>query len=110
MRMVTSLQVLAGDEGSSAPTDADRAVRAALEGYRGGIAQYADAAFLDIWYAQVTAEDLLSVVVAEEREDLRGELHQRATEADERRCGEEVHRGGRRSRPPGRGAAVPGSG
>ena len=78
MRMVTSLQVLAGDGGSSRSTDADGAVRAALEGYRSAISRYADAAFLDVWYAQITAEDLLSVVVAEEREDLAVKLHQRA--------------------------------
>ena len=39
MRMVASLQVLARDEGLTSAKEADRAVRAALDGYRGGIAQ-----------------------------------------------------------------------
>jgi uncharacterized protein (DUF2252 family) len=75
MRMVASLQVLARDAGL---TDADRAVGAALDGYRSGISQYAEARFLDIWYAQITAEDLLTVVVAEERADIAARLHKRA--------------------------------
>ena len=58
--------------------EGDRAVRAALDGYRHGISQYAHARFLDIWYAQITADDLLSVVVAEERTDLATRLHKRA--------------------------------
>jgi uncharacterized protein (DUF2252 family) len=78
MRLVTSVQVLAGEEGLTNPTEADRAVRAALDGYRSGISRYAEARFLDIWYAQITAEDLLSVVVAEERADIAAWLHKRA--------------------------------
>ena len=78
MRMAASLQVLARDAGLPNARDADRAVRAALDGYRSGISQYAEARFLDIWYAQITAEDLLSVVVAEERADIAARLHRRA--------------------------------
>ena len=78
MRMVTSLQVLARDAGMTNAKEADRAVRAALEGYRVGIAQYAEARFLDIWYAQITADDLLAVAVPEERVDLAARLHKRA--------------------------------
>ena len=78
MRMVASLQVLAREEGLKNPKEADRAVRAALEGYRVGISQYADARFLDVWYEQVTADDLLSVVVTEERADIAARLHKRA--------------------------------
>ena len=78
MRMVTSLQVLTRDAGTTNAKEADRAVRAALEGYRVGIAQYAEARFLDIWYAQITADDLLAVAVPEERADLAARLHKRA--------------------------------
>ena len=78
MRMVASLQVLARDHGMTNAKDADRAVRAALGGYRTRIAHYADARFLDIWYEQTTAEDLLSVVVDEEREDIAARIHKRA--------------------------------
>ena len=78
MRMVASLQVLARDHGMTNAKEADRAVRATLEGYRTQIARYADARFLDIWYEQITAEDLLSVVVDEEREDIAARIHKRA--------------------------------
>ena len=78
MRMVASLQVLAGDAGLTNAKEADRAVLAALDGYRRGISEYAEARFLDIWYAQITADDLLSVVVAEERADIAARLRKRA--------------------------------
>ena len=79
MRMVASLQVLARDHGVTSAKDADRAVGAALDGYRTQIARYADARFLDIWYEQITAEDLLSVVVVdEELEDIVTRVHERA--------------------------------
>jgi uncharacterized protein (DUF2252 family) len=78
IRLVTSLQVLARDYGLTDAKEADRAVGAALEGYRTQIADYASARFLDIWYEQITAEDLLSVVVDEEREDIAARLHKRA--------------------------------
>jgi uncharacterized protein (DUF2252 family) len=78
MRMAASLQVLACTEGLTDATRADRAVRAALEGYRAGIARYAEARFLDVWYEQITADDLLSVVVGEERADIAARLHRRA--------------------------------
>ena len=79
MRMAASLQVLARTEGLKDGKEADRAVRAALDGYRVGIARYAHARFLDIWYAQITAGDLLRVVVGEERADAAAaRLHKRA--------------------------------
>ena len=78
MRMAASLQVLARDTGLTNAREADRAVRAALDGYRSGISRYAEARFLDVWYAQITADDLLSVVVAEERADIAARLHKRA--------------------------------
>jgi uncharacterized protein (DUF2252 family) len=78
MRMVASLQVLAHDAGLTNAKEADRAVLAALDGYRSGISQYAEARFLDIWYTQITAEDLLGVVVAEERADIASRLRKRA--------------------------------
>ena len=78
MRMAASLQVLARDAGLTKARDVDRAVRAALDGYRSGISRYAEARFLDVWYAQITSADLLSVVVAEERADIAARLHKRA--------------------------------
>jgi uncharacterized protein (DUF2252 family) len=78
IRMVASLQVLAHHGGLTNAKEPDRAVRAALDGYRTGISRYADARFLDVWYEQITAEDLLSVVVAEERAEIAGRLHNRA--------------------------------
>jgi len=78
MRMVASLAVLADHHGSSGK-EADRAVRAALDGYRTQIAHYASARFLDVWYEQFTAGDLLGVVVEdEEREDIAARLDRRA--------------------------------
>ncbi len=78
MRMAASVQVLARDAGMTEAREADRAVRAALDGYRSGISRYAEARFLDVWYAQITADDLLSVVVGEERADIAARLHKRA--------------------------------
>ena len=57
----------ADEREGSGPGGACRARRVPHAGSRG----YAEARFLDIWYAQITAEDLLSVVVAEERADTR---------------------------------------
>ena len=78
MRMAASLQVLARDTGMTEAKEADRAVRAALDGYRTGISRYAEARFLDVWYTQITADDLLGVVVGEERADIAARLHKRA--------------------------------
>jgi uncharacterized protein (DUF2252 family) len=79
LRMVASLQVLARDHGPTSAEEADRAVTAALDGYRSQIGRYAGARFLDIWYEQITAEDLLSVVVVDgEREDIVAQVHKRA--------------------------------
>ncbi len=50
-------------------TAGDAAVHAALDGYRTRMRHYADIPFLDIWYDQITADDLLDVAVPEERED-----------------------------------------
>ena len=79
MRMVASLQVLARDHGTTSAEEADRAVSAALDGYRSQIGRYAGARFLDIWYEQITAEDLLGVVVVDgERENVAAQVHKRA--------------------------------
>ncbi len=78
MRTAASLHVLARDAAHTSEDEADRAVRAAVDAYRHGIAQYADDRFLDIWYAQITAEDFLRVVVGEERADIAKRLHERA--------------------------------
>jgi uncharacterized protein (DUF2252 family) len=79
MRMVASLQVLACDQGSTTAEEVDRAVQAALDGYRTQIGRYADARFLDIWYEQITADDLLGVVVDEEQiEQVAARVHERA--------------------------------
>ena len=78
MRLAASLTVLAGDHGTNVK-EADRAVLAALAAYRTQISQHADARFLDIWYQQFTAEDLLGVVAAdEEREQIAARLDKRA--------------------------------
>ena len=110
MRMAASLQVLARDAGLTKAREADRAVRAALDGYRSGISRYAEARFLDVWYAQITADGSAQRRRGRGEGGHRGEAPQASEEAVERRCGEEVHRGGRRSSSPGRGAAVPRSG
>src|SRR4051812_48759917 len=81
MRMVASLQVLGRGEdlvGAVGAQALDRALRAALGGYRAKIAEYADARFLDIWYDQITAEDLLDLAVPEERADRAAALHKQA--------------------------------
>ena len=41
----------------------------ALDGYRTRMRRYADRPFLDIWYDQITADELLDVAVPEERQD-----------------------------------------
>ena len=110
MRMVASLQVLAREEGLKNPKEADRAVRAALDGYRVGISEYADARFLDVWYEQVTADDLLSVVVTEERADIAARLHKRARKRSNLGAAKKFTEDGRRFRSPGRGTAVSCSG
>ncbi|MET0143696.1 MAG: DUF2252 domain-containing protein [Ilumatobacteraceae bacterium] len=78
MRMAASVQVLAREAGLTGARAAHRAVAAALDGYRTGISRYAEARFLDVWYAQITADDLLSVVVGEDRADIAARLHRRA--------------------------------
>ncbi len=78
MRLVASLHVLARDAGSTSVGAADRAVAAAVDEYRTGISRYAQARFLDVWYAQITADDLLRVLVGEERADIATRLHRRA--------------------------------
>ena len=50
-----------------------------LAGTGAKIAQYADARFLDIWYDQITAEDLLDLAVpARSRADRAAKLHKQA--------------------------------
>jgi len=71
MRMIASLQVLACNQGMDMAAEGDRAVRTALKGYRDKIADYADTAFLDIWYEQFTAEDLVSYFGAHSLGDVR---------------------------------------
>ena len=78
LRMVTSLHVLADDQGLGRRAH-DRAVRAAVGAYRARIARYANERFLDIWYDQVTADDLLEVAVPEERADLAAWIDLRAS-------------------------------
>ena len=56
----------------------DAAVHAALDGYRTRMRHYADIPFLDIWYDQITADDLLDVAVPEEREDRAAWVHKQA--------------------------------
>jgi uncharacterized protein (DUF2252 family) len=78
LRMLASLRVLGTSEGLVRPKVLDRALRAALEGYRAKIAEYVDARFLDIWYDQITADDLLDLAVPEERADRAARLHKQA--------------------------------
>jgi uncharacterized protein (DUF2252 family) len=78
MRMIASLRVLAGTAPAIDAGAADRAVRAALREYRAQIGRYADARFLDVWYEQFTADDLLDLVVEEERADIAARLLKRA--------------------------------
>ena len=70
LRLAASLHVLADDQAASDATAGDAAVHAALDGYRTRMRQYAQTSFLDIWYDQITADDLIDVAVPEEREDL----------------------------------------
>ena len=78
MRMVTSLQVLARDAGDEREGSRPGGARRARRVPQSGSPSTPRPAFLDIWYAQITAEDLLSVVVAEERADIAARLHKRA--------------------------------
>ncbi len=77
MRMIASLHVLATSQGNDSIVEADQAVRAALVEYRTFIARYADTPFLDIWYHQFTADDLLDLLVEEERADVATRLAKR---------------------------------
>ena len=78
MRMIASLRVLAGTDPAIEAGAADSAVGAALREYREQIGRYADARFLDVWYEQFTADDLLDLVVEEERADIAARLLKRA--------------------------------
>jgi uncharacterized protein (DUF2252 family) len=69
VRLAASLRVLADDQPGTDAAGGDAAVRAALSGYRTRMRHYASAPVLDIWYDQITADDLLDVAVPEERED-----------------------------------------
>ena len=86
MRMVASLQVLAADQGAVGADAGEQAVRAALGAYRRRMSRYADERFLDIWYDQITDEDLLQVVVEEEREDLATAISRRARKQTNQRA------------------------
>jgi uncharacterized protein (DUF2252 family) len=76
-RFLASLVVLARDCGLPAKT-AQRAVDQALRSYRAGIARYADAPELDIWYDLVTATNLLDVFGPEEREQVSVRIEKRS--------------------------------
>jgi len=78
MRMIASLHVLARSQDVDRSAEADRATAAALAEYRAQIARYADARFLDIWYEQFTADDVLDLVVREERADIAARILKRA--------------------------------
>src|SRR6478672_12640184 len=69
MRLAASLHVLADEQAATDATAGDAAVHAALDGYRTRMHHYAHKRFLDIWYDQITADDLIDVAVPEERED-----------------------------------------
>lgn len=69
LRLTASLHVLARDQGRTTEEQADEAVRAALTAYRTHMARHAKARFLDIWYEQITADDLIRAVVDLERRD-----------------------------------------
>jgi uncharacterized protein (DUF2252 family) len=77
LRTLASVHVLAREQGCSA-READDAVAAASEAYRVGIARYAEARVLDVWYEQITADDVLDALVPEEREDAASRLRKRA--------------------------------
>jgi uncharacterized protein (DUF2252 family) len=76
-RFLASLVVLARECGLPART-ADHAVDQALRSYRAGIARYANAPELDIWYDLVTAADLLDVFGPEERERVSVRIEKRS--------------------------------
>lgn len=78
MRMLSSLQVLACSQGKDRATHGRDAVRSALKGYRTQMAHYADTPFLDIWYEQFTAEDLISLVDVEDQDRLTRRVKKRA--------------------------------
>ena len=69
LRLAASLHVLADDQAMADATAGDSAVLAALDGYRTRMRHYAKQPILDIWYDQITADDLVGVAVPEERED-----------------------------------------
>ena len=110
MRMVASLQVLAREEGLKNAREAGRAVSAALDGYRSR----------DLSVRRCPVPRRLVRTDHGRRSAQRGcgrgagghlrEAPQASEEAVEPRCGEEVHRSGRRLRSPGRGTAVSRSG
>jgi uncharacterized protein (DUF2252 family) len=88
MRMIVSLRVIACAAPAIKAATADEAVRAALREYRARIRRYADARFLDVWYDQFTADDLLDLVVEEERADIAARLHKRARKRSNRGAAE----------------------
>ena len=108
MRMAASLQVLARTEGLKDGKEAERAVRAALDGYRVGIARYAARPLP----GHLVRADHRRRSAARRRGRGAGgrrrrEAPQASEEALERRFGEKVRRGGRRPCPARRGPAVP---
>jgi uncharacterized protein (DUF2252 family) len=78
MRMIVSLHVLACSQDVDNVDEAERAVGVALEEYRAQMKRYSDARFLDIWYEQFTADDVLELVVQEERADIAARILKRA--------------------------------
>ncbi len=78
LRLAASLHVLADDQVATDAAVGDAAVHAALDGYRTRMRHYADLPFLDIWYDQITADDVLDVAVPEEREDRAAWVHKQA--------------------------------
>lgn len=77
LRMVTSFQVLASDNALSAK-NADKAVQAAVRAYQRQMAIYAGTGFLDIWYDQLTASDIIAAVVPEEQSEMEARIRKRA--------------------------------
>lgn len=76
-RLVTSLVVAARENGLPQRT-ADRAVAAALVGYRRRMSSYVDAHELDIWYDRVDVDDLLTYFVPEHRPRLDAFIQKKA--------------------------------